>query len=482
MSDIILPIDQHTSTTVNQLAEFLSKQSVEAYLVGGYIRDALLRRYTRDVDIAISGDATTLAQEVAEHFNGKFLLLGNTKSVARVILPEVHLDFSTMQGTIAEDLDRRDFSINAMAVNFRGIAKNSAIIDPNNGYKDIKQKVVRVINENAFMQDPIRLLRAIRHASQLGFAIDEKTKKLLERDSALITQVAEESICDEVCAIIATKMSHSSLRQMDELGLISPLFPELAACKGVEQPKEHNWDVFDHSIETVAAVNQLFKDMETGQNGLSEIPWTDELADHFNEEISSGHLRITILKIAALLHDLGKPVTKGIQENGRMRFLGHSSQGAQMARNIMTRLRFSAKEIKMVERIIEQHMRPTQLSSNWEMPTHRAIYRYFRDTENDAFDILLLSLADHLAARGPSLDAVHWAYHIQLIKYVMHKYSVESSIVKPPKLLDGNDLIKLGFDPGPKMGIVLEAIREAQAAGEITSTEDAINLAKRLFN
>jgi len=260
------------------------------------------------------------------------------------------------------------------------------------------------------------------------------------------------------------------------------LLPELDACKGVDQPKEHNWDVFDHSIETVAAVDKLFSDIRTGQNGLSEIPWTDELTNHFNEEISSGHSRMTILKIAALFHDLGKPSTKNIQEDGRMRFLNHSQEGAQMTKSLMTKLRFSGKEIKTAERIIELHMRPTQLSNNWEMPTHRAIYRYYRDTEDDAFDILLLSLADHLAARGPLLDKEHWSYHIQLIKYVMLKHSQEQDVVKPPKLIDGNDLIEMGMEPGPEMGTILETVREAQAAGEIGTKDDAINLAKRLFN
>ncbi|MCK5429558.1 MAG: HD domain-containing protein, partial [Anaerolineales bacterium] len=269
---------------------------------------------------------------------------------------------------------------------------------------------------------------------------------------------------------------------MDELNLISPLLPELDACKGVDQPKEHNWDVFNHSIETVAALGKLFTNIGTGQNGLAEIPWTDELTNHFRQEISSGHSRMTILKIAALLHDIGKPVTKSIEEDGRMRFLGHSKDGAQMAKSLMTRLRFSGKEIKTAERIIEQHMRPTQLSNNWEMPTHRAIYRYYRDTEDDAFDILLLSLADHLAARGPLLNKEHWNYHIQLIKYVMLKHSQEQNVVKPPKLIDGNDLIEMGIEPGPEMGTILETVREAQAAGEIHSKDEAINLAKRLFN
>jgi len=376
---------------------------------------------------------------------------------------------------------RRDFTINAMAVDLNRIVEQTVIIDPYNGQSDIKQKTIRATGDNVFTKDPVRLIRAIRFAAELGFNIDHKTRILIKRDAHLVASVAGERICDEFCATIATGHAYSALKLMDELGLIDPLFPELKACKGVDQPKEHNWDVFDHSVETVAAVDKLFEDIKRGCNGLSEIPWTDELAKHFNEEIGSGHSRMAILKIAALLHDLGKPITKGVQQDGRTRFLGHSQQGAQIAKTIMARLRFSGKESKTVQRIIAQHMRPTQLSNNWDMPTHRAIYRYYRDTEDDAFDIMLLSLADHLAARGPSLDADHWTHHIQTIKYVMLKHLQDQDVIKPPKLIDGNDLIELGLEPGPEMGTILETVREAQAAGEIQSKDEAINLAKRLL-
>jgi poly(A) polymerase len=482
MPDITLSIDEHTSAVIHRLADFLSQRSIRAYLVGGYVRDALLGKGTQDVDIAISGDAMAIAKEIALELDGKFVLLDNDNKVARVVLPEFDLDFSTIENGIDDDLARRDFTINAMAVNLNWIAEKSTVIDPQNGYKDLLQKTIRATSDDIFRQDPARLLRAIRHAAELGFDIEERTKSFIKRDAHLTSGVAGERIRDEFCSSIATNQSYTVLRLMDELNLISPLLPELDACKGVDQPKEHNWDVFNHSIETVAALDKLFTNIGTGLNGLAEIPWTDELTNHFHQEISSGHSRMTIVKIAALLHDIGKPVTKSIEEDGRMRFLGHSKDGAQMAKSLMTRLRFSGKEIKTAERIIVQHMRPTQLSNNWEMPTHRAIYRYYRDTEDDAFDILLLSLADHLAARGPLLDKEHWSYHIQLIKYVMLKHSQEQDVVKPPKLIDGNDLIEMGIEPGPEMGMILEKVREAQAAGEIHSKDEAINLAKRLFN
>ncbi|MFC1978808.1 CCA tRNA nucleotidyltransferase [Chloroflexota bacterium] len=482
MPDLILPIDEHTSAVIRRLADFLSERIIQAYLVGGYVRNVLLNRYTQDIDIALSGDATVTAKEIAMLFGGKFVLLDDINKVARVVMPELYLDFSTIKNDIEDDLKRRDFTINAMAQDLNQLTEHKTIIDPCNGQSDIRQKTIKATSDDVFRQDPVRLMRAIRLAAELNFDIDDKTQTLIKRDAHLVANVAGERICDEFCAAMATDQAYSMLRLMDDLGLIAPLLPELDACKGVEQPKEHSWDVFDHSIETVTAVDKLFANIRTQQNGLSEIPWTDELAYHFSEQISSGHLRMTILKIAALLHDIGKPSTKSIQENGRMRFLGHSSQSAKIAKSIMTRLRFSVKEIKTAQRIIEQHMRPTQLSNNWEMPTRRAIYRFYRDTEDDAFDILLLSLADHLAARGPLLEKEHWSYHIALIKYVMLKHSQEQDVVKPTKLIDGNDLIKLGVKPGPEIGMILETVREAQATGEIATKDDAINLAKRLFN
>ncbi len=482
MPDITLSINAQISSELNPLAKFLSSKDIQSYLVGGYIRDALLGRDTQDIDIAVLGDAVAVAKETATHLNSKFVLLDDINKVARVITPRLHLDFCTIEGDIETDLRRRDFTANAMAVDLNHITSKPAIIDPCSGYDDIQQKTIRATGEDVFKRDPVRLMRAVRHYAELGFDIEVKTKSLIKRDGHLAAGAAAERICEELCLSLATDRAYHALKIMDELNLVSALLPELEACRGVQQPKEHNWDVLDHSIETVAAIDRLFADIRTGSSGLLEIPWTDELESHFGEEIAGGHLRSTVLKIAALLHDIGKPGTKSIEQNGRIRFLNHSKDGAAMAGDAMTRLRFSGREIRAVQRIIEQHMRPTQLSNNWEIPTNRAIYRYFRDTEDEAFDIMLLSLADHLAARGPLLDEAEWQRHIDLIAYVIKKHSEEHSIVAPPKLIDGNDLIALGYEPGPQMGAVLEAVRDGQAAGEINTRDDAVDLARRLFN
>ena len=482
MPHINLTIDKKTFPVLSKLAKLLSQKDIDAYLVGGYIRDSLLGKQTRDVDIAVKADASILAKQIAQHFQGKFVLLDDVNKVARVVLPELYLDFSSIQGDINADLLRRDFTVNAMAVDLSQALDKPSIIDPYGGQSDIESKTIRAVTQGAFTDDPARLLRSIRHTAQLRFTIDEKTRAIIKRDAELITNVPGERVFDELCAAIAAPDAAETIRLMDDLGLLTQLLPELDACRGVDQPKEHNWDVFDHSIQTVATIEQLFNDIIEDKNGLDQIPWTQEIKSHFSQQISSGHLRMTILKIAALLHDLGKPNTKSIVENGRTRFLGHDKEGADIADRLMTRLRFSSKETKVVCNIIEHHMRPTQLSNKWEMPTRHALYRYFRDTGDEAFDILFLNLADHLAARGPLLDPDEWKNHVKLISYVLNKHDQEPNVVKPPKLIDGNDLQKLGYEPGPKIGATLETIREALAAGEISTKDDALDLARSLFN
>ena len=283
---------------------------------------------------------------------------------------------------------------------------------------------------------------------------------------------------EELLRLLAVPQSRRFLPYLDELGLVTAIIPELAEAKGVKQPKEHFWEVFDHSIETVFAVDFLLHEGAweyASDEVLAATPWSEVLARHFSDEVSHGSSRRVLLKLAALLHDVAKPQTKAIAEDGRMRFLGHGKLGAAVAASILERLRFSSKEIKLVEVMVREHLRPGQMSQGG-FPTHRAIYRYFRDTEEAGIDILFLSLADHLATRGPKLDMGGYKEHAQLVEYVLAQRFEQQKLVAPPKLVSGHDIINsFGLNPGPKIGKLLEAIREAQAAGEITTREEALS-------
>ena len=464
-----------------RLRDLLSQRSIEAYLTGGFVRDALLGEEGYDIDIVVAANAMKLAPEVAGALEGKYVSLDEANEIARVVLRRerpLHIDFSTMRGSIEEDLSQRDFTMDAIAVDLNDIEKPSPpFIDPFGGEQDLRRGVVRAISEEAFVRDPARLLRGLRLAAEFGFSLDDETKKQIEGHHRLITTVAAERVRDELCRLLAAPRAAQSLRLLDELGLLLDIFPELSTTKGAEQPKEHFWDVFEHSVETVSAIEFVLRigSLAYYDEGiLALVPWSSELERHFEEKVSSGHSRKTLLKLVALLHDVAKPETKSIDEKGRMRFLGHAKKGATVAEGIMERLRFSAREKEMVRKMVLHHLRPGQLSGEG-LPTRRAIYRYFRDTGDVAIDTIFLNLADHLATRGPELDFEEWQQHAQKLAYVLEERFREESIVAPPKLIDGHDVID-SFDliPGPKIGELLEAVREAQAAGDITTREEAL--------
>ena len=483
-----LSIDSRASSLLAAVNNLLTEQGVKSYLVGGFVRDVLLGRDTADIDIAVAQDAVEIAQKVASALGGRFVLLDKANRVGRVVVADKEaspgrweLDFSTFQGSIELDLAQRDFTIDAIAVDLRELTKGYGdvyLIDPFNGWADLQHGVIRAVSETTFQSDAARLLRAVRLASELGFSLDSQTEAQVRGNCHLIANVAGERVREELLRLLAAPHSERFLPYLDELGLITAIIPELAEAKGVEQPKEHFWEVFDHSIETVIAVDFILHEgawQYASDEVLAIAPWSELLARHFSREVSRGSTRRLLLKLAALLHDVAKPQTKAIGEDGRMHFLGHGKLGAAMTVDILERLRFSSKEVKLVEVMVREHLRPGQMSQGG-LPSHRAIYRYFRDTGEVGIDILFLSLADHLATRGAQLNLARWQEHAQIVEYVLTQHFEQEKLVIPPKLLNGHDLINIfGLNPGPKIGKLLEAVREAQASGEIASREEALS-------
>ncbi len=469
---------------LSNLSDYLAGQNISAYIVGGFIRDALLGRETADIDIAVAGDSLGIASQVATTLGGKYVLLDKVNAIGRVILAGKEapreLDFSPLRGSVEEDLAQRDFTIDAMAIELSRLTKEHRdvpIIDPFSGLSDLRQGVIRVVSAEAFQSDAARLLRGVRLAHELAFSIDSDTEVLIKRYSYLVASVAGERVREELLRLLAIPEGERPLRHLDELGLLTALIPELIQEKGVRQPKEHFWDVFNHSLKAVASADFVLHkggwEYATSEI-LPAVPWSDQLNQHFNQPVSSGSTRRTLAKLAALLHDIAKPQTKTTEANGRIRFLGHAKQGADIAASILERLRFSSREIKLVANMINYHLRPTQMSQEG-LPSPRAIYRYFRDSGDSGVDILFLSLADHLATRGPDLRLGQWREHCQLVDYVLSKRFGEESVVTPPKLLSGHDLINtFGLSPSPKVGQLLELVREAQASGELSTREEAL--------
>jgi poly(A) polymerase len=480
-------------TTLDKLHQLLAQRKCRSYIVGGFIRDQLLERQTKDVDIAVEGDALKIAAKVAKELGGKFVLLDEVNGIARVVTEKEqrwYLDFSSFSGDIESDLARRDFTINTMAMELgqlgviASVAKQSQLklIDPFSGEKDLRNRIVRAVSEQIFEADPARLLRAVRLAAELDFTIEPKTETLIRYYSQSITKISGERVREELLRLLSLPRAAYYLRYLDELGLLLTLIPELKESKGVEQPTVHFWDVFDHSLQTVAAIEFLTRenDWEYGNETiLATVPWSDMIDQHLSQEVSSGSNHKALLKLGGLFHDIAKPRTKSLDDAGRAHFLGHAKDGAAMTANILERLRFSNREISFVESLVYHHLRPAQMT-NKELPTQRAIYRYFRDTGDAGIDILFLALADYLASRGPLVDMEEWKKHCQLINYILTEHERQQAKVLPVKLVDGHDLMNtFGLTPGPLIGELLSIVREAQGGGELGTKEEALALIQR---
>lgn len=500
---------------LTRVARLLTTRESQGYIVGGFIRDWLLGRDTDDIDIAVSCAAPGIAKEVAEEVGGTFVLLDKVNDIARVVLVEEqqpdrkvpgaewHLDFSSFAGDIESDLARRDFTINAMALELSqfvaGItaaamsprkfsdflaAKGGRLklIDPFSGEKDLSDRVVRAVSEGVFQSDAARLLRGVRLAAELDFVIEPETEALVSRHCQAILRVSGERTREELLRLLRLPRAAHHLRYLDRLGLLTALIPELMQSKGVEQPTTHFWDVFEHSLQAVAATEFLLResDWEYGnEDMLSAAPWSDRIEGHLYEEVSDGSDHRVLLKLGSLFHDIAKPMTKSIDDTGRARFLGHTKQGAAMTAGILQRLRFSNREIGLVESLVYHHLRPVQMASEG-LPTQRAIYRYFRDTGEAGIDILVLALADFLATRGPLVSMEEWRRHCQLMNHILAEHDRQQAQTSQVKLIDGHDIMHtFGLAPGPLIGELLAMVNEAHASGELTTREQALALVRK---
>ena len=483
---------------IDRLAAFFGDREVEAYVAGGKVRDRLMGRDTDgDLDLAIKGDAVALGRELADKLGGSLAPLSVPRGMMRVALPTPGdwqtgngepgnsghiktIDLSGYSQDIESDLRRRDFTINAMAVPLRGWLGDDfgeSLLDPCGGRRDLFQKAIRAVHSDVFDDDPGRLLRAVRLSGEMEMRIEPETVRLLLSHAELVQRVSPDRVRDEFLKILAPIGARARIEALDQLGMLRHIIPELMAAKGVDQPRMHYWDVWGHSLHTVQAAEGV-----TGghQNSpvFSCVPWTPETEAYFTETVSDGHTRRTILKLAALFHDIAKPQTKTLEPDGRTRFFGHSEQGAEVAERRLTKLRLSNRGVSMVSDMVLHHLRPTGMSNDGEWPTDRAIYRYFRDTKEVGIDTLYLCLADYLGAKGPELSHPEWLEHAKMVSHVLDTGTREPVAPNTARLVSGHDLMsRFQLQSGPRIGTLLEIIEEARAAGEIETQEQALELA-----
>jgi putative nucleotidyltransferase with HDIG domain len=458
------------------------ERGVRANAVGGTVRDALLGRASNDIDVAVEGDALAFARALAEAVDGHFVVLDDEFGIGRVVLraSKDYVDVAGLRGTLEQDLAARDFTIDAMAAPLPG----GAIVDPHGGVADLADRRIRMLGADALDSDPLRMLRAVRLAGELGFAIEPATSRAIDARASRIGEAAAERRRDELGRIFALERVEPSLRLLDALGLLDALLPEVTAGRGVTQPENHHaYDVFEHAMHAVAAMDVILPSArpDDARAWMWDEVWRafawceGELRAYLAEPLGEGRTRAAALKLATLLHDVAKPQTRSVESGGRIRFLGHAEEGARVAARVMRRLRFSSAEVAFVQILVRRHMRPVQLAAVGQIPSMRALYRFHRDLGDALPAVLLLALADAAGSQGPLLTSVGWSRHVLYMNSLLVRLSESESIVKPLRLLSGRDIMtEFGIAEGPIIGQLLDELREAEAIGEVQQREQAL--------
>ncbi|MCC7354125.1 MAG: HD domain-containing protein [Anaerolineae bacterium] len=478
-----------------KVCALVAVQDVRAWLVGGYVRDRLLGRASHDLDFVVPAGGLALARRVADRFGGAFYALDEERDTGRAILSDedghaVVVDVARWRsGDLSADLAARDFTVNALAYDIVG---HGGLTDATGGLADLEAGVLRAPVPTAFRADPIRLLRAARLEAQLGFVVEPGTLIWLRKDAPLIAWVAAERVRDELVRLLALPGAARQLARLDELNLLPIVFPELARCRGVVQSEPHYLDVYGHTLQTVFHTESLLQALnllpaagpEMAASPLSALPsalapFAERLQSHLAVETSAGRNRAQMLLWAALCHDWGKPLTRTVDDEARVHFLTHDEKGAEIAVARLRSLVFSTDEVRLVSEIVRHHMRPSLLARE-DVLTRRAIYRFFRDTGDVGPETLLLSLADRLGTYGPHLNRDAWEGRLGFVARMLAAYYEHPEVVAPPLLVSGDDLMfALGLVPGPLVGQLLAQVREAQAAGEVTTRDEVLAFARR---
>jgi poly(A) polymerase len=463
----------------------------KVYIIGGWLRDKLLKKQNRDLDIVCSCDPGKFASKIAKLLKGSLVKLDDENKIYRVVLknnPELDcIDFAKLKGKdIASDLKKRDFTINSFALEISAgtvmtlsthpsslITRHYSLIDPLKGLVDLRKKLIRASSNEAFTDDPLRMLRCFRLAAELGFVITPDTRKLVVKNSDLISKPAKERVRDELIKILSAGPSLLWVKELDRTKLLEHIIPEINAMKrSARSFYFHPLGLWQHAMETLRGFENITKKPSKYFPGHVK-----DFEAYLSQRISPGITRETLLKLCCLLHDVAKPLC-ATRSGNKTRFIGHDIEGAKLVAKIFERLRLGNKEIKAARLIVSHHMRPVSLGQNGTV-SERAIFRLFRDLGDEVVDLLLLSLSDwhsYKSLKSKMTRNIKCQEHV--VNKLVARYFDQQKKPSAPKIIDGNILLeKLGLKPGPIIGALLKMIEEARALGKIKTTEQALTFA-----
>jgi len=492
--------------TVLRIMREYSTPERPVYLVGGAVRDMILGRAVRDMDFVLPGETRSLAKEIAGKLGGALYVLDDERQTMRIVLDtrsvpglppgeRFFLDFAAFRAENLEgDLWDRDFTINAMAWN---VARPGQLIDPTGGLGHLTGKRIQACSPSSLLNDPVRILRAVRLAVELDFRLEPGAVQLMREAVGFLPQVSAERLRDELFKILSGPKVALAIRLLDRVGALHYTLPELEGLKGVAQTPPHVMDVWEHTLSTLQHLEQLLQplvgkyveesvaDLSVGSAVLWLGRYRDFFEEHFNQLLVPDRTIRSLLFFAALYHDIEKPTTRQATPDGRARFFDHPQRGADTVAQRGRQLALSASEISRLETIVKDHMyvhllaKPSGNGKGHPL-SRKAIYRFFRETRQAGVDICLLSLADTRGTYGATLSQEVWESELETCRLLLEAYWEKTEdIITPPQLVSGDDLIStFGLQPGKEIGQILAAIRETQAAGEIHTHDQALDYAR----
>lgn len=474
-----------------QLRQLLAESNTPAYVVGGYVRDRLLGRESHDIDIAVERDAARLAFRLADRLGLPAYVLDAERDIGRIILPnsQTTLDVARFRGpTLADDLRGRDFTINALA--WPAADEHPTIIDFHGGVDDLSAGVIRAIHSRSIADDPVRALRAVRFACQLGFQLSDDTATAVRAAApSLPARTSPERIREELNRLLTTDVPDQAVAMMARLSLLDAVLPEIAALAGVEQSQPHHEAVLPHTLSVLrylVEVERLIDGMPLAAEWAESLnaviqPYRLGLAAYAAEMVDGSYNGRMLLRWAALLHDVGKATTQMVDETGRIRFIGHDEVGARIVQARLGHLNFGNEATRRVRDVVAGHMRPLFLAAEGQRPSRRAVYRFFRALHAAGLDVVVLAAADHLATYNGRYEAGSWERLLVVLQTLLENYfTAFTETVVPVRLLNGRDIMDLlNIGPGRELGRLLASLEEAQAAGEVTTRSEAIDFLRR---
>lgn len=441
---------------------------IEAYIVGGFVRDVLTNKKSPDRDLIICNcDVEKFSKSLADRLNAHYIELDPVNKIYRIVLENKidYLDITCpIENSFEKDIKRRDLTINAIAYDIN----KQKFVDLVGGLNDIKDKKIKGISDKNFEDDPLRLLRIFRFYAKTGFEIEGNLIVLAKKLYKKINLPAKERVAVELLKMFEGKYCDLALLKLDECGLLEEIFPIYNEVKKIPPNSHHHLPLILHLIESVKQVQLLYENS------------SNEVKEYLETEKYGSVQELAFLKLATFLHDIGKPSCWTIEEDtGRHRFIQHDLIGSNLVVPILKKLKFSKKQIEYIKTLIKYHIYPSSLVSAPDV-TEKAFMKFYRKMDGYVVDVILLAMADRLSARGEKVTDEMVNNNINSLTKLLNDYLSTYKDMKPlEKLLDGCEIMDiLEIKQGPKLGEVIKALQEAQISGDVNTKDEAIEYVK----